>query len=74
MRTRPAMPKERSDNNNGVNSREARSDENSSRRPRREPRPPSRYEPTMEGKSYPSERTALFQDMTPVTAHTHDQQ
>ena len=56
-----------------TNIREARSDENTGGRLRRMQRLPSRYEPTMDGKSYPSDRTSLYQDKVPTNIH-HQQQ
>ena len=64
----------RSGNNDSGNIRESRSDGDGNERPRRAPRPPSRYEPTMEGKSYPSKGTTLFQDVAPPPVSTCSRQ
>jgi len=53
-----------------------RSEEESNRRPRREGKQPSRYEPTMQGKSYPTTENTFLQDESPQvvpTAHSDGQ-
>lgn len=61
----------RSDENDTTH-QEARSDENANDRPRKTARPPSRYKPRMEGKSYHNSDSTFLQDSpNPPTYDCH---
>jgi hypothetical protein len=52
----------------------ARSEQRSNGRPRRETKPPTSYEPTMDGKTYPNQGNTFLQDTSDDTMPSQDMQ